>query len=73
MKLCNHFMFIVCSLSLTSCVVGPNYVRPRVNIPAQFKEAKGKHVIGANSKIWKKAEPRDDFYRGEWWKIFHHE
>ncbi len=64
--------YLICILSLTSCAVGPNYVRPSVNVPHQFKEAKGKHVMGRVAfKHWKRAEPRDDFNRGEWWKIFH--
>jgi NodT family efflux transporter outer membrane factor (OMF) lipoprotein len=72
MKMHNRFITIASFLCLTSCTVGPNYVRPSVNIPAQFKEAKGKPVMGAaHSRMWKRAEPRDDFYRGEWWKIFH--
>ncbi len=65
---------LICLLSLASCAVGPDYVRPRVNVPSQFKEAKGKHVMGAErTKNWKMAQPRDDFYRGEWWRIFHDE
>lgn len=71
MKRANPFIFIVSLLSLTSCTVGPNYVRPPVNVPVQFKEAKGKQIIGTDSKMWKKAEPRDGFYRGAWWAIFH--
>jgi len=64
------FLVIVSAL-LTSCLVGPNYVRPPVAVPAKFKEAKGKSFIVKNNKDWKIAEPRDSCDRGEWWKIFH--
>lgn len=47
---------------LYGCAVGPNYVRPPVNVPAKFKEA----VSG-----WKIAQPQDDFNHGQWWLIFH--
>ncbi|TAK78203.1 MAG: efflux transporter outer membrane subunit [Gammaproteobacteria bacterium] len=49
---------------ITSCEVGPDYVRPTVTTPVAFKEAKG-------NKDWKVAAPCDDKDRGEWWKIFH--
>ena len=45
---------------LTACSVGPNYVRPVVEVPAAFKELKD----------WKPAQPRDGEIRGEWWKRF---
>jgi NodT family efflux transporter outer membrane factor (OMF) lipoprotein len=46
---------------LTSCVVGPNYKRPEVTVPATFTET---------SNHWKKAAPHDQNDRGAWWKIF---
>ena len=58
-------------LFLTSCAVGPDYVRPSTTVPAKFKEAKGHSFLVANKKNWKKAEPRDGMDRGEWWKLFH--
>jgi NodT family efflux transporter outer membrane factor (OMF) lipoprotein len=52
---------LLCALSaLAGCAVGPDYRRPDVAIPAQFKEVKN----------WKTAEPRDDAARGKWWEIF---
>lgn len=47
---------------LSGCMVGPNYVKPKVATPVKFKEA---------PKGWKIAHPADDFDRGRWWKIFH--
>jgi NodT family efflux transporter outer membrane factor (OMF) lipoprotein len=48
------------ALALAGCMVGPNYVRPRVVTPEAFKEMDG----------WKKAEPADHLLRGKWWEIF---
>ncbi len=52
----------VCGLlPLSGCAaVGPDYVRPAAIVPAQYKEIKG----------WKLGAPRDDFAKGEWWKVF---
>ncbi len=50
------------ALPLIGCAaVGPDYLRPAAIVPAQYKEMKG----------WKRATPRDDFAKGEWWKAFH--
>jgi len=45
---------------LTTCTVGPNYVRPATEIPGVFKEMEG----------WKVAQPKDHLTRGAWWEIF---
>ena len=46
---------------LTGCAVGPDYVQPTVPEPTAYKE----------SGPWKKASPRDDISKGDWYKIFH--
>ncbi|WP_454781050.1 efflux transporter outer membrane subunit [Legionella sp. WA2022007384] len=67
----NRLQFLIlCSFLVCSCMVGPNYVPPKVVVPTQFKEAKGKEVIGVKRKNWKPIQPQDDMNRGEWWKIF---
>jgi NodT family efflux transporter outer membrane factor (OMF) lipoprotein len=48
------------ALALGACAVGPNYVRPTVPTPAEFKESKG----------WKSAEPKDQLPRGKWWDVY---
>ena len=48
---------------LTGCTVGPNYVRPSVEMPPAYKEMEG----GAS---WQIAQPKDDAIRGAWWEIF---
>ncbi len=67
------FILISLPLFISACAVGPNYKRPDVTIPAKFKEAKNKSVIGSISKDkhWKIAKPNDTNDRGEWWKVFH--
>jgi NodT family efflux transporter outer membrane factor (OMF) lipoprotein len=45
---------------MTGCAVGPDYVRPDVSTPANYKELEG----------WKAAQPRDDVVRGEWWRLY---
>ena len=45
---------------VTGCVVGPNYVRPTVITPDDYKEITG----------WKVARPQDAAARGAWWEVF---
>lgn len=45
---------------LSACTVGPNYVRPKTEVPPSYKELKG----------WKKAQPQDSIPRGQWWEVF---
>ena len=51
---------LLTTLALASCVMGPDYRRPQVVTPPEYKE----------SKDWKIAEPRDGVPRGKWWEIF---
>jgi NodT family efflux transporter outer membrane factor (OMF) lipoprotein len=44
--------------------VGPDYRKPEVAVPAEFKEA---------AAGWKRAEPRDEVDRGRWWEMFRDE
>jgi multidrug efflux system outer membrane protein len=47
---------------LAGCLhLGPNYERPDLNLPTEFKEDLGH---------WKVAEPNDESARGDWWKIY---
>lgn len=48
------------ALALGSCAVGPDYHRPALTVPADFKEA----------REWKQAEPRDNVDRGHWWSMY---
>lgn len=50
----------LCALSLSACTLGPDHVRPPLEVPAAFKEA----------GEWKSAEPVDRVDPGAWWRIF---
>lgn len=57
-------------LLLTSCTVGPNYVRPPVVVSPAFKEAKGSTIRIEKNKNWKPISPQDLVDRGPWWTVF---
>jgi NodT family efflux transporter outer membrane factor (OMF) lipoprotein len=53
---------LACGLAMlvAGCAVGPDYVRPKVEAPAQYKELAG----------WRAAQPADAAPKGEWWTRF---
>jgi len=53
-------VWLMAVLGLCGCAAGPDYVRPKVEMPKEYKEAGN----------WKVAEPRDGASRGKWWEIF---
>lgn len=55
------------ALVLAGCAVGPDYHRPDVPVPTQFKEAT---LSPEAAKQWKAAQPADALSRGRWWAIF---
>ncbi|MES2307886.1 MAG: efflux transporter outer membrane subunit [Verrucomicrobiota bacterium] len=57
-KIRPHF-FGIAVLGFTSCAVGPNYQKPTVDVPPNWR--------------WKKAEPQEAQSKGEWWKFFRDE
>lgn len=44
---------------LAGCAVGPDYVKPQMEVPAAYKE----------TGQWKTAQPMDDSPRGDWWTV----
>src|SRR5258708_27417011 len=46
--------------TLAGCAVGPNYSKPEVEVPPQWKEAGD----------WVVAKPKDDAPKGKWWEAF---
>ncbi|MGA7980979.1 MAG: efflux transporter outer membrane subunit [Chromatiaceae bacterium] len=42
------------------CMVGPDYVRPAVRVPAAYRE----------NRTWKLAAPADHLPRSPWWEVF---
>ena len=47
-------------LLVSGCLVGPDYQRPHVNVPATYAELPG----------WTQAEPAAAGPKGEWWTAF---
>jgi len=45
---------------LAGCMVGPDYVRPMIEVGTEFKETPG----------WKVARPTADLPRGPWWSMY---
>ncbi|MFJ3483341.1 efflux transporter outer membrane subunit [Pseudomonas sp. NPDC090202] len=54
------FGIALCALLLNACAVGPDYKKPEMPTPAQFKQAEG----------WTQANPSDAIARGAWWEIY---
>ncbi len=50
----------IAAWALAGCTAGPDYVRPKVETPAAYKEA----------GEWKPAQPKDGAQRGKWWEIY---
>ncbi|WNF48779.1 efflux transporter outer membrane subunit [Pseudomonas sp. SG20056] len=48
------------SLALSACAIGPDYQRPELTTPAQFKQIEG----------WTQATPGDVLERGNWWQLY---
>ncbi|WP_300657607.1 efflux transporter outer membrane subunit [Pseudomonas sp.] len=48
------------SLSLGACTIGPDYQRPPLATPLQFKQIEG----------WTAAAPGDALERGAWWELY---
>ena len=46
--------------ALAGCAAGPDYQRPKLDAPAQYKELQG----------WHAAAPNDAAPKGEWWTLF---
>lgn len=53
-------IMIVGFLMLSGCMVGPNYHRPHLAVPAKYKAAPG----------WVAAKPADAAPKGQWWENF---
>ena len=52
--------WVLLTLALTACAVGPDYRKPEMPAPAKFKELEG----------WREAQPNDQLPRGSWWSMF---
>jgi len=61
-RLPHLILLAAASAMLHGCAVGPDYARPDVEAPADYKE---RPAID-----WKVAQPRDEAKRGKWWESF---
>jgi NodT family efflux transporter outer membrane factor (OMF) lipoprotein len=52
--------WLMLSVSLCGCMVGPDYHRPPAAVSTRFKELPG----------WKEARPQDAAPKGQWWLVF---
>jgi len=59
-SLTKPLIYTLIATQLSACMLGPDYVRPKLDVPTEFKEVKG----------WKPAQPRDNVIIGKWWEIF---
>ncbi|SFH77726.1 efflux transporter, outer membrane factor (OMF) lipoprotein, NodT family [Collimonas sp. OK307] len=58
-SLATSIMAAAVALSLTACAVGPDYVRPSMDVPASYKE----------SGPWKQAQPQP-IDSSNWWEVY---
>ncbi len=56
-----NFVPLLLGLTLSACMVGPDYHRPSTPVPVAYKELAG----------WTIAQPQDAVSRGSWWSIYH--
>jgi NodT family efflux transporter outer membrane factor (OMF) lipoprotein len=60
--------FAAFTIALAGCTVGPDYVRPGIGVPANYKSVDAD--MQAASKDWKPAQPADAHPRAPWWEIY---
>jgi NodT family efflux transporter outer membrane factor (OMF) lipoprotein len=60
MKIPRKTLVVSMTLLLGGCMVGPDYHRPQVSVPIQYKELPG----------WSAAAPAEDAPKGNWWAGF---
>ncbi|HEV7836263.1 MAG TPA: RND transporter, partial [Caballeronia sp.] len=60
MKISSKPLAAAVALLLGGCMVGPDYHRPQVSVPATFRELPG----------WTQAEPNASGPKGAWWTGF---
>src|SRR5271155_2239594 len=53
-------VFFLAVFLLGGCMVGPKYVRPSTDVPADYKE----------TKDWKVAQPSAESIKGKWWEVY---
>ncbi|WP_031431753.1 efflux transporter outer membrane subunit [Methylomicrobium agile] len=59
-RFANLLFYAVMAATVEGCMMGPDYVKPKVQVPVAFKELQG----------WQQAQPKDDRLPGKWWEMF---
>ncbi|WP_341305290.1 efflux transporter outer membrane subunit [Pseudomonas sp. TMP25] len=60
LPICRLPMLLALSVALSACALGPDYQRPHLQTPPQFKQIEG----------WTQATPGDALERGNWWQLY---
>ncbi len=60
MKISHTALAMSLALLLGGCMVGPDYHRPQVPVPTQYKPLPG----------WTEAAPAAEAPKGDWWTVF---
>jgi len=61
-------LVVAVAVVTSSCMVGPNYVKPTAPVPGSFKEVPPPDFKEAPG--WTRGTPLDDMHRGRWWELF---
>jgi NodT family efflux transporter outer membrane factor (OMF) lipoprotein len=52
---------VIATACAAGCTVGPNYVKPKADVPTAYVET---------PTNWKQAQPSDAIEKGKWWEIY---
>lgn len=69
-KFTAHPVAMVRLVTLTGCMVGPNYKRPLAAVPPSYKTAPPLPPPDPPNGSWKQANSGNDAVRPEWWKLY---
>jgi multidrug efflux system outer membrane protein len=58
-------------LAISACSLAPTYEKPSLSLPEAYKEGSIDLALKpSEAGSWKTAQPSEDVFRGEWWKVF---
>jgi len=61
----SFFCLSLLTIGLTACTIGPDYVRPDIVAPKEWKS------ISQNQQIqWQTAKPQDNSPKPKWWEVY---
>lgn len=59
-----RYSLMLFAILLAGCSLGPEYHRPEVAAPVEYRYAEG------YEEIWQQGEPADELPKGQWWRIY---